>query len=123
MYKRFFRIAAIVPVLAMVPALAIAVGGLLGGANDPKYVGGVVVNAVVAVSTLGVAFVGGRMPGLAMSVLGAGGVMVFATAWVFGSVAQFLLWLAAGCMFLLCLWAALAKIDSLRDTNVSHFRR
>lgn len=123
MYQRFLRIPAIVPVLIMVPALIIAVGGVLGGVDEPKYVGGVAVNVMVAVLTLVVAFVGGRMPGLAMSLFGAGGVMIFATAWVFGGVAELLLWVAAGCMFLLCLWSALAKVDSLRDTNVSHFRR
>lgn len=65
--------------------------------------------------------VGDKRPGLTMSVLGGCGVVAFATAWIYGGLAQVLISIAGVGMFVLCLVAAVTKMDRMKDETVSHF--
>ena len=122
MYSRFFRLATLVPLVLVVPSLLVTIWRA-GADTDPKLVGAMAVIAVVALVLAVLAWVGRRMPGVSLSAMAAGGVMTYAVAWLFDGGAELALNAAALCMFALCLWAAVTKIDRLRDQNVSHFSR
>lgn len=122
MYAQMFRPCLIAVLLLMAVPAAGMVEGLLGGRQDPSYVGAAVLSfAIVAVLCL-VLIGGHRRPGLTMSVLGGCGVMVVATSWVFGDPSELLLNLAAVVMFGVTLWAAVTKLDRMKDVTQSHFR-
>jgi hypothetical protein len=123
MFAKMFKLCVAVTLLLMVVPAVGMIQGLLAGRADPKFVGGTVLNlAVMVVLALLLPF-GGARPGLALSVLGGCGVMVFATAWLFGDPGQFLLTVAAIVMFAISLWAAVTKVDRMRDESRSHFAR
>ena len=119
----FKRCVSVILLLMALPAV-VMIQGLADGNADPKFVGASVLNlGVVAVLGLLLLPFGGRRPGLALTVLGGTGVMVFATAWLFSEPAGLLLTIAAIVMFALALWAAVTKVDRMRDETRSHFAR
>lgn len=121
MFVHMFKVAGSVPLLLMLVPAVVMIQGLLRGVDDPKFVGASVLDLAVILMLAMLLPFGGRRPGLAMAAMGGCGVAVFATAWLFGDPGQWLLSAAAVVMFAIALWAAVTKVDRLRDETRSHF--
>lgn len=121
MFNALIRPALTVAVLLLVVPLVSMVETITTSSPGPKYVGGAAALGLVAALLLILVPVGSRRPGLTMSVLGACGVVAFATAWIYGGLSQVLISLAGIVMFVLCLAAAVTKVDRMKDETVSHF--
>ena len=123
MFAQMFKVAVCIPLLLMAVPAVVMIQGLLRGPDDPKYIGAAVLDLGVILVLAALVPFGGRRPGLALAVLGGCGVTVFATAWLFGDPGQWLLSVAAVVMFAISLWAAVTKVDRMRDETRSHFSR
>ncbi|MFT3861441.1 hypothetical protein [Micropruina sp.] len=118
-----FTIVTTVTLLVMAVPAVVMVQGLLAGNTDPKFVGAAVLDLAVIAGLLLLLPFGGRRPGLALVAFGSMGVMVYATAWLFAGPAEALLNVASLVMCVVALWAAITKVDRMRDETHSHFAR
>ncbi len=121
MLNALMRPALVIAGLLLLVPIATIVEGILDGVDDPKYVGGGAVLGVVVILLAILFAVGPKRPGIAMSMLGASGVMGAAVAWIYDGLSQTLIWLSVLVMFALCLVAAVAKMDRIRDDAESYF--
>lgn len=120
MYLALFRPTIAVALFLLALPLVVATQEIIAGAEDPKFVGGAAVQALVTLLLLGLLGLGPRRPGVCMSVLGSCAVMTFATAWIYDTTSQVLITMAVLVMFGLCLAAAVTLVDRSRDDTVSY---
>ncbi|MBP3222742.1 MAG: hypothetical protein J6M18_02310 [Actinomycetaceae bacterium] len=123
LYKKFFRLFVLVPVLFLIPVIVFGILRIISGEDDQKVIAAIVGHCIASVLFMLVSALGKKPNIIVSMLLTTAFLFVSATMFLFSGWVSILLKITTLESFVLLVWFFISAVDYMNgDTNVSHFK-